>query len=472
MEIAISRNVSQFAEPESTFQGMPASAVATALAAASDLTLVLDRDGVVRDLAFGSPEMYAEGFEAWRGRSWIDTVTIESRHKVEEMLRDAALQQPTRWREVNHPHDGHPDVPVRYSVVQAIPNGGYLAFGRDLRTVATLQQKLVEAQIAVERDYARIRQSELRYRLLFQVIAEPVIIVDAATGRIVEVNPAANRLLAQKSDRFPDELFINLFAESARETVLALLASVRSLGHAQAHSASLRTHGNVSLSASLFRQANTSQILVRMLDANSETCGEPPNAGVFPSNIADRLTDAFVLTDQDARLVSCNAAFLDLVQAPSEAPVKNQRLDSWIGRSSVDVNVLVQSLRDTGAVRSFQTVATGVYRLSQAIDIAAAAVPDATPPGFAFVIRPIMPPPVHTPALPKSVEQLTELVGRVPLKDLVRETSDLIEKLCIQAALELTKDNRASAAELLGLSRQSLYVKLRRYGLHHGDEAE
>jgi DNA-binding protein Fis len=31
--------------------------------------------------------------------------------------------------------------------------------------------------------------------------------------------------------------------------------------------------------------------------------------------------------------------------------------------------------------------------------------------------------------------------------------------------LELTRDNRASAAEMLGLSRQSLYVKLRRYGL-------
>ncbi len=67
--------------------------------------------------------------------------------------------------------------------------------------------------------------------------------------------------------------------------------------------------------------------------------------------------------------------------------------------------------------------------------------------------------------LPRSVEQMTELVGRVPLKDLVRETTDVIERLCIEAALELTGDNRASAAEILGLSRQSLYVKLRRYGL-------
>jgi transcriptional regulator of acetoin/glycerol metabolism len=29
----------------------------------------------------------------------------------------------------------------------------------------------------------------------------------------------------------------------------------------------------------------------------------------------------------------------------------------------------------------------------------------------------------------------------------------------------MTQDNRASAATLLGLSRQSLYVKLRRFGL-------
>jgi DNA-binding NtrC family response regulator len=67
--------------------------------------------------------------------------------------------------------------------------------------------------------------------------------------------------------------------------------------------------------------------------------------------------------------------------------------------------------------------------------------------------------------IPRSTSQMTELVGRVPLKDIVRDTTDLIEQLCIEAALELTGDNRASAAEMLGLSRQSLYVKLRRFGM-------
>jgi catechol 2,3-dioxygenase-like lactoylglutathione lyase family enzyme len=74
--------------------------------------------------------------------------------------------------------------------------------------------------------------------------------------------------------------------------------------------------------------------------------------------------------------------------------------------------------------------------------------------------------------LPRDASQLTELVGRVTLKDLVRETTDVIERLCIETALRLTGDNRASAAEMLGLSRQSLYSKLRRYGLSDGDASD
>jgi DNA-binding NtrC family response regulator len=90
-------------------------------------------------------------------------------------------------------------------------------------------------------------------------------------------------------------------------------------------------------------------------------------------------------------------------------------------------------------------------------------------PLYAFVIRPIgrrlrdLPP--GSQGLPRSVEQLTDLVGRMSLKDIVRETTDLIERLCIEAALNYTSDNRASAAEILGLSRQSLYSKLHRHGL-------
>lgn len=70
----------------------------------------------------------------------------------------------------------------------------------------------------------------------------------------------------------------------------------------------------------------------------------------------------------------------------------------------------------------------------------------------------------------RMIEQLAGLVGRVPLRELVRQSTDLVERLCIETALRKTRGNRASAAELLGLSRQSLYSKLRRHGLMHGGQ--
>ena len=51
------------------------------------------------------------------------------------------------------------------------------------------------------------------------------------------------------------------------------------------------------------------------------------------------------------------------------------------------------------------------------------------------------------------------------MKDLVKDTTDVVERLCIEAALRLTGNNRAATARALGLSRQALYIKLERFGL-------
>ena len=66
---------------------------------------------------------------------------------------------------------------------------------------------------------------------------------------------------------------------------------------------------------------------------------------------------------------------------------------------------------------------------------------------------------------------VAELVGSASLKEIVAETTDVIEKICIQTAIETTNNNKAAAAEMLGLSRQSLYVKLHKYGLVDTEES-
>jgi transcriptional regulator PpsR len=111
------------------------------------------------------------------------------------------------------------------------------------------------------------------------------------------------------------------------------------------------------------------------------------------------------------------------------------------------------------------------------VEITAVALPHADPPCLGFAIRDVgrrlAPQAALKRDTPRSGEQLKDLVGRMPLREIVRDTTDLIERLCIEAALDLTHDNRASAAEMLGLSRQSLYVKLRRFGLRDlGPEPE
>jgi DNA-binding NtrC family response regulator len=60
----------------------------------------------------------------------------------------------------------------------------------------------------------------------------------------------------------------------------------------------------------------------------------------------------------------------------------------------------------------------------------------------------------------------------LPLPVLVRNTSAVVERACIEQALQAANGNRTAAADALGLSRQSLYAKLERYGLHESRDAE
>jgi transcriptional regulator PpsR len=111
----------------------------------------------------------------------------------------------------------------------------------------------------------------------------------------------------------------------------------------------------------------------------------------------------------------------------------------------------------------------GRFGVETSVEVSAAAAPDGKHSCLGFAIRDVSrrlgTDGSGNPRLSRSVGQLAELVGQVPLRDIVGETTDLIEQMCIETALQLTRDNRAAAAEMLGLSRQSLYVKLRRYGL-------
>ena len=461
--------MSQFLAPKKSLGNLDVEAAARLITAAADVALVVDGQGVIRDLAFSSEELAKEGYSDWLGQHWTETVTPESRPKVEALLRDASTVNGSTWRHVNHPSTRGADVPVLYSAIKVGKTGRVVAVGRNLRPVAVLQQRLVEVQQSLERDYARLRNAETRYRLLFQLASEAIVIVDAASDKVLEANPAALKLLATGIKQVANRPFADAFDAASGRIVGALLGKVRSAGHGEETRVRLKEGKQpVLLTVSLFQQDKDAQFIARLAPV-SPVAAEAGGGKSAAVRAIEGSPDGFVVTDADGRLISANRAFLDVVQCAAEEQVRGKSIAQWLGRPGADLGVLLANLRQHGSVRLFATTLRGELGLSTEVEISAVAVPDPEQPVLGFAIRSVgrrLPPMVAGEReLPRSPEQLTELIGRVPLKDIVRETTDVIERLCIEAALQLTSDNRASAAEMLGLSRQSLYLKLHRYGL-------
>lgn len=466
--------VKAFKAPKRFLAQLDADAVAAIVAAAADVAMVVDQSGVIRDIAFNNEEFARSfaGVSRWPGASWADTVTSDSRGKVEQILREAASGQAPRWRHVNYrgSTDAAP-LPVLNCAVRVDKQGLLVVFGRDLRSISALQQQLVDAQQSMERDYSRLRHVETRYRLLFQISSEPVLIVDVSSLKIIELNPAAGHLFGAIGKRLVGRPFISAFDRDSVQTIQNFLAGVRGAGRTDSTKAKLQgVEGEVIVSASLFRQDKASLFLVRLEAAQNVDASSALSATqAMLVKLVESAPDGFVVTDSEGRILAANEAFLEMAQLANEKQAVSESIERWLGRSGVDLGVLILNLKQRGSVRLFSTTLRGEHGVQSNVEISAVSVKNEDGQRLGFTIRNVggrlKPEPPMPRGLPHSVEQLTALVGRVSLKELVQEATDLIERLAIEAALQLTRDNRASAAEILGLSRQSLYVKLRRYGL-------
>jgi len=441
---------------------------ATLITATSEVALVVDRGGIIRHVEFSGAEPPVDGAESWVGTPWVDTVTPESRGKIEQMLREATTAGTTRRRQVNHPSRAGADIPVAYNAVRA-EDGSVVAVGRDLRAISTLQQRLVDTQQAMERDYWKLRHVETRYRLLFQLSTDAIIVVDADTMKVVDASNAATRLFDLPAEKLVGRSFPLGIAVGSARAMEDLLAAARTTGHAGDVRITLADGRGESLaSASCFRQENLTLLLVRLSRFAAPAGVSATREQVLA--LVQMAPDACVITDADGAIVYANRAFLDLAQLASEEQAKARSLGNWVGRPGADLQVFLSTLKKHGVVRVAASSVRGDLGLSSEIELSAVTLADG---GIGFILRDVGRRVATVPHgardLTKAVEDLTSLVGRVSLPTLVKDTTDLVERHFIEAALELTGDNRTTAAEVLGLSRQTLYVKLRRHGLSGGD---
>lgn len=438
---------------------------------AADIALVVDVSGVIRNVSVGGTSPLPARAEQWIGRRWEETVSDETRGKIELLLQEAVESGVSRRREVNLPLDGT-DVPVAYAAIRLGAYGPVLAVGRDLRAVAAIQQRFADTQQQMEREYWKKRQSESRYRMLFQVATDAVLMIDAQTYQIGEANRAAAELFDLPPESLVGRPVTAVIDHATRPGLQALLAQARESGRPAEVKARLARGGRlVSVSAAPFRSDGDLHLLVRARAA--EAVGpSPPNATPLADLVA-RIPDGVVITDAAGRIRMANPAFAALCGMADEEQALGSPLARWLGQAEGDLMAILAGVRGQGIAPRTRTVLRPVGQPPLDVEISAALLEDAEQENVGITIRRVAEPsPAVAPLLDelsRAVEQLSLQIGEEPLPTLLRQVTELAERHFIAASVVRAGGDLDEASTLLGVSRRSLELRLHRHGFLSDD---
>ena len=449
--------------------GLASELASTFVALASDIALVIDADGSVRKVVQGRAPM-APAADDWVGRPWADTVTGDTRRKIVQLLDDVHSSGVARQREVNLPGGDGASIPVSYAAIRLGEHGPVLAVGRDLRTIAAIQQRFQESQQEMERDYWMRRQAESRYRMLFQVATDAVLVVDALTLAIVEANAAAAALFDMPAQRLAGQHVTVGIDRHSWPAVEELLGAARATGRA----AEIRVRlpgqsGAVDLSATPFRSGNDLLLLVR-----ARALGTGPQAApdenVRWADLVQRIPDAVVVTDSSGRVLMSNPAFGTLCQSGSDLQVDGRSLSQWIGEPTLS-QLLARARRHGIAAQIEATLRSDAGR---AIGIAVSVVllDEGDRECIGFTLRRLDghagEPQPAVEEIAAAFEALADGVGRRPLPELLRSATELAERHLIRSAMQRVSGDADAAARLLGIAPRVLAERLQQLAASTG----
>jgi len=446
------------------------------LATSSDIAVMIDQNGTIKSVLVNQAEQYYGDLSHWEGKNITKFLTRESIPKFEGAL-DKLNSGKTILHsiELNHQDNARWQFPVRYNAHLVGQNNNVLLLGRDLRTISETQQQLVKAQIAVEKSHEERKEYDAHYRSLFSTASEPIFVLDAKTGNIRQANPAACTLLSQDIETLPGQSFSKFIANKDKKDLNDKMAMAAMSRTTLSVTVSQRRQDvEAHLHPVIYRASGQQVLLVRM----SLQIDEIPQNDTLSQNLVALYkngTDGIVFTNQNGLITYVNESFLELINAAQGSEIVGRSLGDFLSKGQIDLAVMLENVQRSGRMRIYSTDLQNDFGLKTAVEVSMTKISSDTTEQISFVIREIsraeQPEPIK-PAISSSNNSpsVTELVGSASLKEIVAETTDVIETICIQTAIETTNNNKAAAAEMIGLSRQSLYVKLHKYGLVDSDD--
>ena len=311
---------------------------------------------------------------------------------------------------------------------------------------------------------------DARYRVVMANIEDAVVFLSVQTGRIEGANDKAANILGMKADTLTGATFSKLFSDRTGAELLESLMNATLSNDAEPISVrATRTQKTLSLVPVVFRAGGQRVLMCRVLE-NAKPFITNYTSSDHDGALIQQTTDGIIFMDLQGSVLSVNDAFLNLVGAANTTDVVGSKLSDFMARGQIDLDVLLENTNQTGHMRAYATRLINDLGARVPVEASTTRLNDPQNPVIALIMRDVSrldvirttesQPTMHDPA-----HNVMDLVGSASLKDIVAETTDVVEKMCIETAVSLTRNNRVAAAEMLGLSRQSLYVKLRKFGL-------
>jgi PAS domain-containing protein len=237
-------------------------------------------------------------------------------------------------------------------------------------------------------------RAELSYEWLFDAAAEAVLVIEEASGTVIEANLAAARLLHAERAALIGRSLLNLFHTSCAMALKESLAQARGGSGGSARGMCIPDRrGKLNLTMSIFHAAvDASYMLLRLAADDGSALAIAPESAVFDA--IEGAVSGFLVTDSELRVQYANPAFAQMIDVDSPEELEGESIARWLELSEDDRLRLRAQMAQNEAVTEWVTRLHSPRQPLRQVEVRAVAVPSDTAPCWGFTVRE-----VHEPAL-------------------------------------------------------------------------
>jgi PAS domain-containing protein len=220
---------------------------------------------------------------------------------------------------------------------------------------------------------------------LFNAAAVPVVLIEAALGRIIDANPAAASLLGTPRHALVGTKFLSCVHSFSRKALAASVDTAFRAGCARPIVVRARHAGaHLNVSLSMVVVPSNCYLIARL-------AGAVDRVNAIPSLVLKAIESGpmgFLVADTALHIQYANRSFIDMLECASLEDLCGKSLRQWVELSQEDIAQLRAQMAQRLAVSVLMATLRSQRALTRDVELHAVAVPDEHNPRWAFIVRP------------------------------------------------------------------------------------